>query len=101
KETDAGRRVPAPPPPTIDFATHFVVAAFMGQKRSGGFAITITHVRYEAGTLVVTYRERVPPRGGFVTMALTSPYHIVKLSRQTPSGQTIPKGVPVRFEREG
>ncbi|RME00047.1 MAG: hypothetical protein D6812_10405, partial [Deltaproteobacteria bacterium] len=32
KETDAGRRVPAPPPPTIDFATHFVVAAFMGQK---------------------------------------------------------------------
>ena len=100
KETDAGRRIPTPPPPEIDFSTHFVVAAFMGQKRSGGFAITITGVRREGEALVVPYREMAPPKGSFVTMALTAPYHVVEISRSAPSGFTVTEGTAVRYERQ-
>ena len=53
------------------FKSHAVIAAFLGQRRSGGFAVEIT--RDADG--VVRIGERIPR--GMVTMVLTTPFKIV------------------------
>jgi hypothetical protein len=53
------------------FNSHAVIAAFLGQRRTGGFAVEIT----QGADGVVQVAERVPK--GMVTMALTTPFKIV------------------------
>ena len=55
------------------FKRNAVVAAFLGQRRSGGYAVEIT--REAEGALRVS--EKSPPKGAMTTMALTAPYHVV------------------------
>lgn len=55
------------------FRANAVVAAFLGQRRSGGYAVEIT--REGDGALRVS--EKSPPKGAMTTMALTAPYHVV------------------------
>jgi hypothetical protein len=75
-----GRVVPTPEPPKVDFREHMVVAAFMGTKPTGGYAVRITRVA-QNGKLIVSVREQSPGPGDMVTMALTSPYHVVVVPR--------------------
>ena len=55
------------------FRSNAVVAAFLGQRRSGGYAVEIA--REGEGALRVS--EKSPPKDSIRTMALTAPYQIV------------------------
>lgn len=74
--------VPAPDPPDIDFTTEIVVAVFMGRRTSGGHAIEVTGAVETADAVHVSVSRRTPGPDDFVTMAITSPYHIVTLPRR-------------------
>jgi hypothetical protein len=53
------------------FASHAVVAAFLGQRRTGGFSVRIT----QGADGLVQVSEQKPK--GMVTMVLSAPYRIV------------------------
>jgi hypothetical protein len=59
-----------------------VVAAFLGQRRTGGYGVEIT--RAADGTVRVA--EKRPPEGAMTTQALTTPYKIVSIpvENETP-----------------
>lgn len=75
-----------PTQPAVDFATEDVLVAAMGMKRTGGYDIEITRVElmtggFTAGHAFVDVVERTPAPGQPVTMALTSPIHVVKVPK--------------------
>lgn len=74
------------PAPQIDFGSKFVLAAFAGQKSTGGYSIDITglNTNAQSGTSdIAVYATLVGPTPGtIVTQALTSPYHVVEVKRQ-------------------
>jgi PrcB C-terminal len=57
------------------FESQLVVAAFLGQRRTGGYGVEIA--REGEGALRVS--ELRPPKDAMLTMALTAPYRIVSL----------------------
>ncbi|HEV7902240.1 MAG TPA: protease complex subunit PrcB family protein [Pyrinomonadaceae bacterium] len=57
------------------FKSNAVVAAFLGERRSGGYGVGIE--RGAGGLLRVS--EKSPPKGAMVTMALTAPFRIVSV----------------------
>lgn len=80
----------------IDWQNEMVVATLMGTQSSGGHGITIESITRQqlmvilpvpgpppAYELVVRYRERRPGPGEIVTLALTSPYHVVRLRKHS------------------
>jgi hypothetical protein len=71
------------PPPAVDFKTEMVLAVFMGEKRSGGYAVEIKDAVERKGSLVVTVLEKSPGPDSIVTEALTSPFHLVAVKRST------------------
>lgn len=75
-----GNRHPKPKTPKIDFDTHKVIAVFMGRRMTGGYSVKITSIE-EKDKLVVKVKESGPPPGAMVTMALTSPYHVVVIPK--------------------
>ena len=70
--------IPQPALPLIDFNNDMVIAVFLGTKRSGGYGIQISELRETDNCLEVSVVETAP--GGWVTMALTQPYHLIKTS---------------------
>jgi hypothetical protein len=58
------------------FKTHQVVAAFLGQRMTGGYRVRIT--RAAANRLLVSYTS--PPSGSMTTQALTAPFSIVMVA---------------------
>jgi hypothetical protein len=56
------------------FKSNAVVAAFLGQRRSGGYS-----VRIERADARLRVSEQTPPKGAMVTMALTAPFQIVSV----------------------
>lgn len=75
-------RVPAPPPPEIDFDAHSVIAVSLGEKSSGGYAVEVVGVERAGDRLVLSVRVRSPAPGAAVTAALSQPYHLVRIPRQ-------------------
>ena len=71
-----GNVQPKPETPKVDFDKHKVIAVFMGRRMTGGYSVKITGIE-ENGKLVVKVKESGPPPGAMVTMALTSPYHVM------------------------
>jgi hypothetical protein len=67
--------------PAIDFGKEIVAAVFLGSRPTAGFSIEIVGSREEGAALIVQYRETRPPAGGIVAQVLTSPYHIVAVSK--------------------
>lgn len=77
-------REPKTTPPPIDFQGAFVAAQLMGWQRSGGYDLTIKNVTIRDGKYRVGYETSEPgPRCG-VTLAITSPYHMIEISRVGP-----------------
>lgn len=68
-------------PPEVDFSGQMVVAVFMGQRRTGGYAIEVASVEVGAEELVITVRETSPAAGSINTQALTAPYHAVRVAK--------------------
>ncbi|HEY3218804.1 MAG TPA: protease complex subunit PrcB family protein [Candidatus Limnocylindria bacterium] len=63
-----------------------LVAAFAGQQRTGGYAISIDAVQRDADRLVVRATFIGPPPGALVTQAFTSPAHVVSIASTDVAG---------------
>ncbi|MCK4665529.1 protease complex subunit PrcB family protein [Candidatus Dependentiae bacterium] len=70
---------PKPPLPAIDFKLETIIAVFQGTQSTGGYSIEIIKVIEKKDSIEVTVQERKPKKGHFVTMAITTPYHIIKI----------------------
>ncbi len=72
---------PRPDLPHIDFETHQVIVAAMGQRSTGGYAIEIEEI-YETDTGITVLVEEVSPGADcFVTQAFTAPVTAVVIAR--------------------
>ena len=78
--------------PPVDFVKETVLAVFLGSRPTAGFSIEIAGTRQDGPTLIVQYRETRPAAGGIVAQVLTSPYHIVAMSKSAAV-------TDVKFER--
>ena len=67
--------------PDFNFSSTIVLAVYMGTRATGGYRIEITNIGENEEHIRVYIRETRPSPFGFVTMAVTQPYHIVKLNR--------------------
>ncbi len=59
------------------FKSNAVIAAFLGQRRSGGYSVRITREGAAGGLRIA---EKSPPKDAMVTMALTAPFQIVSVA---------------------
>ena len=75
-EEHARLNLPTPPAPEVDFEQSMVVAVFLGQRPSGGYAVEIESCTVQDDELHVRRLETVPGQDA-VTMALTAPFHMV------------------------
>ena len=60
-----------------DFDSTMVIAAFAGEKLTGGHDIEITSITEQQGMVTVEVVETSPAAGCAVTQTITTPYHIV------------------------
>jgi hypothetical protein len=74
-------RVPPEPAPAVDFEKEMVVAVFMGQKSTGGYAIEIKRIETTASRLRITVERKEPGPDAIVTQALTAPFHFVAVRK--------------------
>jgi len=58
------------------FKSNAVIAAFLGQRRSGGYSVRITR----EGARGLRVAEKSPPKDAMVTMALAAPFQIVSVA---------------------
>lgn len=66
--------------PRIDFTKETVVAVFLGQKNSGGYAIKIKNAIEKDDKIYIEVEKISPQPGQGVTMAMTNPYSIAKIN---------------------
>jgi len=71
-----GRSEPRP----FDPAKEIAVAVFLGERRTGGFAVDIVETAIHENQLIVRYREKTPAPGRMVAQIITSPWTITALS---------------------
>ena len=74
------------------FKTAAVVAAFLGQRRTGGYSVAIT----EGADGVVHVTQNSPPRGALTAQVLTAPFKIVSVPAGTDAPLTIDLDGPWR-----
>ncbi len=65
--------------PFVNFTSEVVIAVFLGEFSTGGYVAEITGIFKLRDKVTVNIREQHPGEGCGVTMALTQPYHIVKV----------------------
>lgn len=63
--------------PNVDFAKSRIVALFMGEKNTGGYAIGIEEIKEEGNKVIIKVKKSYPD--GMATMALSQPYMIAKI----------------------
>lgn len=73
-------------PPTVDFGQQTVLAAFAGEKPTGGYSTVITSVTLLDKTLTVRYKVNAPAPGTPVTQIITYPAHIVSIPLSQAKG---------------
>lgn len=84
-------RQPAPPLPSVDFAREFVIVAALGERASGGYAISVARAGHEGDEVTAEIVTTSPGKNCMVTLAMTQPLDIVKLALPAKGA------VPVRF----
>jgi len=75
---------PVPEPPAVDFSTHVVIAATMGQRATGGYSIRIDDISRAGERTRVIVVETAPGPTCLTTQAFTAPATAVTVSR--PAG---------------
>lgn len=69
-------------PRGIDWNKEQLIAIHIGTRNSGGYAVKVQSIKRErTSTLVVEYIETTPAKGSLNTMALTSPWVLVRMDR--------------------
>lgn len=71
---------PRPELPEVDFSRETILAVFLGTRSTGGFSVEISRVVQRDGKIVAETERRSPRPEEPVTMALTSPFHIVRVN---------------------
>jgi hypothetical protein len=66
--------------PDVDFKKQQVVAVFLGQRNTGGYAIKVSNAYEKEGKILVEVTKISPQPGQNLTMALTNPYSIAKIN---------------------
>ena len=67
--------LPQPQPPDIDFDTHRILVAFMGQKPTSGYTISFDDVVVPLESMIeVKVRLARPPRDAILAQVMTNPY---------------------------
>lgn len=66
--------------PKIDFKNERVVAVFLGQKNTGGYAIKVKNATEKDNKIYLEIEKSGPKSGENATMAITNPYTIVKVN---------------------
>jgi PrcB C-terminal len=69
----------AAPAPKVDLGTSTVVAVFLGERMTGGYAAEITGTRRDGAALVVLWAERKPAADQMTAQVSTSPAHIASI----------------------
>jgi hypothetical protein len=82
--------------PAVDFSKEMVVAATMGTKRTGGYAIEIVGVEARDKTLRISVKKTSPPPDAMTIQALTAPFHFVAV----PKSDLKPEFVEVKPEEK-
>ncbi len=67
------------PAPKVDFGQSTVVAVFLGERMSGGYAVEITGTRRDGAALVVQWAERKPAADRMTAQVITSPAHVASI----------------------
>jgi hypothetical protein len=70
---------PKPPLPAVDFGKEMVVAVFMGQRPTSGYAVEVTGVTRSGRSTVVSVRRSSPPPGAITAQIVTSPFTFVAI----------------------
>jgi len=65
----------------IDYARHFAIAVFQGHKGNGGFGAEIRWICQQDDVITIYTHFARPEPGQEQIAALTSPYHLVSVSR--------------------
>jgi len=76
--------------PEVDFTQEMVVGVFAGPRPADQFAIRIVDIRTMPGSLLVDYREELPPPGTFAVDVTVYPYHLKAVPRTA---------LPVKFNK--
>jgi hypothetical protein len=85
--TDAARaRIAALVPGASVPSGRVMVAAFQGQRTTGGYSVKITSVERRGDQLLVRATFTSPGPGGIVTQVLTSPAHVVSIAAADAAG---------------
>src|SRR5947209_1050941 len=79
--------------PEVTFDTRAVLIVYQGQKRTGGYGISIVEIRREGTALIVRVNEQTPKPGEMTTEVLTSPFIAVSIARP-------PEGTVIKFDDE-
>ncbi len=67
----------------VDFSNYYIVALHSGMKTTGGYSITVNNVEVNGDTTIVHVKETGPKPGENVTMALSNPFSLVAISKNT------------------
>jgi hypothetical protein len=67
--------------PNINFSNEIVIAAFSGEKPTGGYYINIDSVVKSGGNYMISIERTSPGEGCIVTQALSWPYHIIRMEK--------------------
>ncbi|MBI4062669.1 MAG: protease complex subunit PrcB family protein [Elusimicrobia bacterium] len=67
--------------PAVDFERYMVVAAFLGSKPTGGYAVSIEKIEKKKRKIMISVKTTKPTNNSFVIQAFTSPYHIKIIER--------------------
>jgi hypothetical protein len=74
--------LPATAYPRIGFSENMVICAFMGERPTGGYSISIERVWVEEERLHVKIVKRSPAEESVVSLAITYPYVFVSLEKE-------------------
>lgn len=78
-ENTHANKSPMPPLPKVDWNNYRLVAAFMGQRPSGGYTVSIENVEIKGKYAELTVVHGKPGASCFVPMVLSQPYTIAKI----------------------
>lgn len=78
-----GNVTPPPEPPDVDFGRQIVIAATMGQRPTGGYAIDIEDIFEDSDTLFPVVVETSPGPQCITTQVITAPAVAVLVNRAT------------------
>ena len=80
---DAHKANQFPPPqrPSVDFATHFVVAVLNGPHPTSDFTMEVLQVRWDDISYTVYHRLTPPCEGCATLQVVTTPFHVVLVPR--------------------